>query len=127
MLGGRARLISKVWSAIPYSLSTSGNAPNVAVSTASTPTAKNSSCICATRSGRVSDELLVAALERLAAEVVGAEVVALHPRAERAVEDQHPVEQRVEERVSRTAADGSCGAARIRHRTRLRGGAGPPR
>ena len=47
--------------------------------------------------GAGEDELLVAALERLAAEVVGAEVVALHPGAERAVEDEHPLAQRVEE------------------------------
>ena len=49
------RFISNVLSAMPYSLSTSGNAPNVAVSTrVDARRAKNSSCICATRSGRVS-------------------------------------------------------------------------
>src|SRR5438034_1097221 len=45
--------MSTVLSAIPYSERTSGNAPNVAVSTQSTPAWKNSSCIWATRSGRV--------------------------------------------------------------------------
>ena len=68
-------------------------------------------------------ELLVAALERLAAEVVGAEVLALHPRAERAVEHEHAFGERVEERVQRAAADGTGDAAGIRHHTRLRGAA----
>ena len=36
-------------------------------------------------------EVLVAALERGTAEVVGAEVLVLHPRAEGAVEDERPV------------------------------------
>src|SRR2546421_12204192 len=39
---------------MPYSARTIGNDPNVAVSTASTPTSKNSWCISAMRSGRVS-------------------------------------------------------------------------
>ena len=63
----------------------------MAVSTASTPTAKYSSCIWRMRSGRVSDEVLVAALEGGAAEVVGAEVLALDPGPEGAVEDQDPL------------------------------------
>ena len=107
------RLISNVLSAMPYSLSTSGNAPNVAVSTASTPTAKNSSCIWRDEVGPGEHELLVAAFERLAAEVVGAEVVALHPGAERAVEHEHALVQRVEERVLRAAADRVSASARI--------------
>src|SRR5918994_4903404 len=39
---------------MPYSARTTGNDPNVAVSTASTPTSKNSLCIRAMTSGRVS-------------------------------------------------------------------------
>src|SRR5262245_63014730 len=39
---------------MPYSASTTGKAPNVAVSTASTPTSKNEQCISAITSGRVS-------------------------------------------------------------------------
>ena len=58
-------------------------------------------------------ELLVAALERLAAEVVGAEVLALHPGAERTVEHEHPLGERVEERVLRATADRAGAAARI--------------
>ena len=66
-------------------------------------------------------ELLVAALERLAAEVVGTEVVALHPGAERAVEHQHAFGERVEKRVLRATCDRTSVSARILHRTRLRG------
>ena len=50
-------LISCVLSAMPYSLSGTANAPNVAVSTTSTPTAKKASCMPATRSGRVSTRI----------------------------------------------------------------------
>ena len=59
------------------------------------------------------DEVLVAALERFAAEVVGAEVVALHPRAERAVEHEHALVERVEERVHGAAADGRRGSSGV--------------
>ena len=45
-------------------------------------------------------EHLVAALEGRPAEVVGAEVVALHPRAERTVEDEDTFPERVEEGVT---------------------------
>ena len=73
-------------------------------------------------------ELLVAALERLAAEVVGPEVLALHPRAERAVEHEHALGERVEERVfARRCRRGErCRADRASHqvtrpaRSRLR-------
>ena len=60
-------------------------------------------------------EHLVAALERLAAEVVGAEVVALHPGAERAVEHQHALGERVEERMPGAAPDRASAPARIGH------------
>ncbi len=80
-----------------YSASTTGNAPNVAVSTASTPTERNSSCIRRITSGRVEHEVLVAPLEARPAEVVDGQVLALHPRAERPVEHEHAVAQRVEE------------------------------
>jgi hypothetical protein len=49
-----ASFSSKVFSGMPYSARTIGNDPNVAVSTASTPTSKNSLCILAMTSGRVS-------------------------------------------------------------------------
>ena len=71
--------------------------------------------------GAGEHELLVAAVEGLAAEVVGAEVLALHPGAERSVEHQHSFGERIEERVLRAAPDGAVGAARVSHRTRLRG------
>ena len=73
--------------------------------------------------GAGEHEHLVAALERLAAEVVGAEIVALHPGAERAVEHEHALGERVEERVLRAAANRAGVATRIRHHTRLRGAA----
>ena len=66
-------------------------------------------------------ELLVAALERLAAEVVGAEVVALHPRAERAVEHEHALVERVEEGMTGSARHRASTPPRISHLTRLRG------
>src|SRR5436190_4916855 len=47
-------LISKARSAMPYSASTIPNAPNVAVSTASTPASKYSRCMRAITSGRES-------------------------------------------------------------------------
>src|SRR6266536_1996029 len=49
-----ASLSSKVFSGIAYSDKKTGNDPKVAVSTASTPTSKNSRCISAMTSGRVS-------------------------------------------------------------------------
>ena len=49
-----ARLISWDRSAMPYSASGTAKAPKVAVSTTSTPTLKNSSCIVAITSGRVT-------------------------------------------------------------------------
>ena len=73
---------------MPYSASTSANAPNVAVSTASTPTAKYSRCISAIEVGPGEHEVLVAALELGAAEVVRGQVLALDPGSERTVEDE---------------------------------------
>ena len=107
---------------MPYSLSTSGKAPNVAVSTASTPASKNSSCIWATRSGRVSTRCSLQPSSAGAAEVVGAEVLALHPGAERTVEHEHALAQRIEEGGLRAATDRRCAAAGVDHRSRLRGG-----
>ncbi len=75
----------------------------------------------ARRVGAGGDEVLVAALERLAAEVVGAEVVALHPGAERAVEHEHALVERVEKRVYGAAADRRSGSSGVRHPSRLRG------
>ena len=72
---------------MPYSASGTAKAPKVAVSTTSTPTLKNSSCIVAITSGRVTHEQLVAALEVLAPEVVGAEAQGLDVGAEGAVVD----------------------------------------
>ena len=79
-------------------MSTSGNAPNVAVSTASTPDCEELRVHLGDEVGPGEHEVLVAALERRAAEVVGAEVVALHPGAERTVEHEDALAQRVEER-----------------------------
>jgi hypothetical protein len=71
-------------------------------------------------------EHLVAAFEHFAAEVVGAEVVALHPGAERAVEHEHAFEERGEERMLGAAADRACASSRISHPIRLRGAARRP-
>ncbi|GIU88795.1 MAG: hypothetical protein KatS3mg009_3310 [Acidimicrobiia bacterium] len=75
--------------------------------------------------GAREDEHLVAPLERGPAEVVGTEVVGLHPRPERTVEHEHPLAQRVEERVVRAAADGTAGSPGIGHRARVRGRGAP--
>ena len=97
---------------MPYSASTRPNAPKVAVSTASTPTSKYSRCICADEVGPREHEVLVAALERGAAEVVGTEVLVLHPGAERAVEDEDALGERGEE-VGHSA-QGTGGVRRVR-------------
>ena len=47
--------------------------------------------------GAGEHEVLVAALERGAAEVVGSQALVLHPGAERAVEHEHALRERVEE------------------------------
>ena len=67
------------------------------------------------------DELLVAALQHLAAEIVRTEVLSLHPRTERPVEHEHAFVERVEERVHRAAADRRRDSSGIGHRSRLRG------
>ena len=64
-------------------------------------------------------EVLVAALEREAAEVVGAEVVALHPGAERAVEHEHALRQRIEERRLGATTDRGVRATGVDHQTRV--------
>ena len=64
-------------------------------------------------------ELLVAALEREAAEVVGAEVVALHPGAERPVEHEHALTERIEERRLGAATDRGVRATGVNHQTRV--------
>ena len=76
----------------------------MAVSTASTPTSKYSRVHLADEVGAGEHEVLVAALERGAAEVVGAEVLVLDPGAERAVEDEDALAQ--ERRGNRTFAPG---------------------
>ena len=67
-------------------------------------------------------EVLVATFERESAEIVGAEVVALHPGAERTVEHEHALAQGIEEGGLRAATDRRCAAAGVDHRSRLRGG-----
>ncbi len=71
-------------------------------------------------------ELLVAALEHLAAEVFRPEVLSLHPRAERPVEYEHALVERVEERVHGAAADRRRDSSGIGHRSRLRGDCAGP-
>ena len=56
--------------------------------------------------GPGQDEVFVAAFERLAAEIVGSEILGLHEGAECAVEDEHPLPQRIEERRFGATADG---------------------
>ncbi len=72
------------------------------------------------------DEVLVAALERFATEVVGAEILALHPGAEGAVEDEDALVERIEERMHGPAADGRSDSPGVCHQTRLRGRNEPP-
>ena len=96
---------------MPYSASTRPKAPNVAVSTASTPASKYSRVHLADEVGAGEHEVLVAALERRAAEVVGPEVLVLHPGAERAVEDEHALA-----RARRGTATYACqGTGGVRH------------
>ncbi len=64
-------------------------------------------------------EVLVATFERLAAEVVRPEILGLHPRAERAVEDEHAFEECIEKRVARAATDSAECSTRIGHPNRL--------
>ena len=66
----------------------------MAVSTASTPTVEELRVHLGDLVGPGEDEVLVAALERGSAEVVGAEVAALDPGAEGAVEDDDPFGER---------------------------------
>src|SRR5205085_1827030 len=68
--------------------------------------------------------MLVAAFERLATEVVGAEVVALHERAERPVEHEHPLAEGVEERMAGAARHGRRSIPRVDHPPRVRGTVG---
>ena len=75
-------------SAIPYSASTSPNAPNVAVSTASTPASKYSRCIWATRSGRVSTRFSLHPSRSGPPKSSAVEVLALDPGPEGPVEDE---------------------------------------
>ncbi len=71
--------------------------------------------------GAGRDELLVASFQRFAAEIIGPEVVPLHPRPECTVEDEDTLVERVEERVHGPAADRRGGSSGVGHRTRLRG------
>ena len=82
---------------MPYSASTIGKAPNVSVSTASTPTSKKLRCSSAMTAGPGDGQDLVAALQGGATEVVGAQVARLEVGAGGAVEDDDPVAQSVEE------------------------------
>ena len=80
-----------------YSARTVAKAPNVAVSTTSTPTAKKASCIAGDDVGPGEHEVLVAALEVGAAEVVGVEVERLDVGAEGTVVEDDALRDRVEE------------------------------
>ena len=73
---------------MPYSASTSAKAPNVAVSTASTPASKYSRCIWATRSGRVSTRFSLHPSSASPPKSSAVEVLALDPGAEGPVEDE---------------------------------------
>ena len=89
--------ISKVFSGMSYSASTTGKEPKVAVSTASTPASKNSVCSSAIRSGRVRTRCSLQPSRRRTSEVVGSEVVLLHPGAEGPVEDEDAIVEGGEE------------------------------
>ena len=93
------RLISSALSARPYSASTSGVPPNVFVSTMSAPAARYSSCIRADDVGPRQDQVLVAALELRAAEVLRGQVLALHPGARGAVEHEDALGEELLERL----------------------------
>ena len=84
----------------------------MAVSTTSTPTSKKSSCICADEVGPGEHEHLVAALEGVTTEVVGAEVELLHVGAEGAVVDHDPLGDEVEEPATAHLAKATGGLLR---------------
>ena len=85
---------------MPYSLSGTANAPNVAVSTTSTPTREE-------RFVHAGDEIrpgqhqdLVAALEVRSTEIVRSEVLLLHVRSEGTVVHHDPFVDEIQERAS---------------------------
>ncbi len=98
-------------SASPYSASTSGVPPNVSVSTMSAPAARYSACIRADHVRPGQDEVLVAALELRAAEVLGRQVVRLEPRPRRAVEDEDPLGEELLKRLGAFALGRAVGRA----------------
>ena len=90
-----ATLISWALSSRPYSASTSGVEPKVSVSMMSAPASRKRSWTSCDDVGAGEDEVLVAAFELGAAEVVGGEVQGLDRGAHGAVEDEDAlVEQR---------------------------------
>ena len=88
-------LIVRVLSAMPYSFNTRSKAPNVVLDRVD-PDVEELAMHPGHEMGRVEHEHLVAALERRPAEVVGGEVLVLHPGAERTVEHEDPLGERVE-------------------------------
>ena len=92
-----ATLSSWARSAMPYSASGTAKAPKVAVSVTSQPAAKYALVQAGDDVGAGDGQQLVAALEVVAAEVVGGEVEALHVGAEGAVVDDDALVDQVEE------------------------------
>ena len=101
--------------------STSGNGPNVVVSTASTPASKVPVCIWAMRSGRGEDEVLVAASARAAE--AGAEI---RPAPRFRTYRRRRGRARGVRRGGdpRATSIGAPAASRVDHRDRRRGEAG---
>ena len=81
---------------MPYSLSTTEKLPNVAVSSASTPTSRNAECIDRITSGRVRHSISLQPSRARPPKSSGLQVEALDERAERAVEHDDAVVHRVE-------------------------------
>ena len=82
---------------MPYSASTVEKAPNVAVSTTSTPSGEEGVVHPGDDVGAGQHQVLVAALEVGAAEVVGVQVEGLDVGAEGAVVEDDALRDRVEE------------------------------
>ncbi len=118
------RLISRALSASPYSASTSGVAPKVFVSTMSAPAARYSACIRRMRSGRVRTRFSLQPSSSGPAEVLGGQVLALHPRARGPVEDQDPLGEELVERLGPLVLAGA-GRGGSGHGTRHYGGSNP--